>query len=110
MTILVLIHSAFAMWNIPTEHRQKLAAAFPQHQFLHARDDREGLAMIPGADVAFSRHVDRDQLAAAGRLRWIHSPAAGVDGMLYPEMVGVLSSSRTRAGWRRTPSRSTRSR
>lgn len=97
MTILVLIHSAFAMWNIPTEHRQKLAAAFPQHQFLHARDDREGLAMIPGADVAFSRHVDRDQLAAAGRLQWIHSPAAGVDGMLYPEMVGspvVITNSR----------------
>ena len=97
MTILVLIHSAFAMWNIPTEHRQKLAAAFPQHQFLHARDDREGLAMIPGADIAFSRHVDRDQLAAAGRLQWIHSPAAGVDGMLYPEMVRspvVITNSR----------------
>ena len=97
MTILVLIHSAFAMWNIPTEHRQRLAAAFPQHQFLHAPDDREGLAMIPGADIAFSRHVDRDQLAAAGRLRWIHSPAAGVDGMLYPEMVRspvVITNSR----------------
>jgi phosphoglycerate dehydrogenase-like enzyme len=95
--ILVLIHSAFAMWNIPTEHREKLAAAFPQHQFLHARDDREGLAMIPGADIAFSRHLDRDQLAAAGRLRWIHTPAAGVDGMLYPEMVRspvVITNSR----------------
>jgi len=93
----VLIHSAFAMWNIPAEHREKLAAAFPQHQFLHARDDREGLAMIPGADIAFSRHVDRDQLAAAGRLRWIHTPAAGVDGMLYPEMVRspvVITNSR----------------
>jgi phosphoglycerate dehydrogenase-like enzyme len=85
------------MWNIPTEHREKLAAAFPRHQFLHARDDREGLAMIPGADIAFSRHVDRDQLAAAGRLRWIHTPAAGVDGMLYPEMVRspvVITNSR----------------
>ena len=29
----------------------------------------------------------REQLAAARPLRWIHSPAAGVGSMLFPEMI-----------------------
>jgi phosphoglycerate dehydrogenase-like enzyme len=97
VNVLVLIHSPFAMWNIPQAYLQRLAADFPQHNFLHAPDDRQGLALIPGADVAFSGHVSRDQLAAAPRLQWIHSPAAGVGGMLYPEMLQravVITNSR----------------
>ncbi len=97
MNVLVLIHSPFVMWNIPAAQRDRIAAAFPQHRFLHARDDGEGLTLIRDADVAFSSQVHPDQLAAATRLRWIHSPAAGVGGMLYPQMVQspvVLTNSR----------------
>jgi len=53
--------------------------------------------MIAGADVVFSGNVRPDQLALAPRLRWIHSPAAGVGNMLYPEMVAspvVMTNSR----------------
>jgi phosphoglycerate dehydrogenase-like enzyme len=95
--VLVLIHSPFAMWNIPRAHVSRLESSFPQHRFLHARDDSEGAALIGEADAAFSAHVRPEQLAAARRLRWIHSPAAGVGGMLYPEMVQspvVITNSR----------------
>lgn len=97
MTILVLIHSPFAMWTIPPAHLERLRRDFPQHTFLHARDDQEALRLIPDADAAFSSQIQRDHLAAARRLRWIHSPAAGVGGMLYPEMVAngvVITNSR----------------
>ena len=97
MTVLVLIHSPFRMWNIPAEHVVRLQREHPQHTFLHARDDDEGLRLISGAAVAFSSQINRDHLAAASRLRWIHSPAAGVGGMLYPEMVAspvVVTNSR----------------
>lgn len=87
MHILISIHSPFAIWNIPEEHTRRLRCAFPSHTFLQARDDDEALALIPGAEVAFSSQVSRDQLRAAPRLRWIHSPAAGVGGMLFPEML-----------------------
>ncbi len=86
MTVLVLIHSPFEMWNIPRSHVERLVRAFPSHRFLHAADDREGLALIGDADIAFSAQIHQQHLAAAPRLRWIHSPAAGVGGMLYPEM------------------------
>ena len=86
MTVLILIHSPFEMWNIPKSHVERLVRAFPAHRFLHASDDREGVALIPDADVAFSSQIHQSHLAAASGLRWIHSPAAGVGGMLYPEM------------------------
>lgn len=86
MNVLILIHSPFAMWNIPQAHVERLAAQFPQHRFFHARDEHEGRDLIADAEVAFSAQISRDQLARAARLRWIHSPAAGVGGMLYPEM------------------------
>jgi phosphoglycerate dehydrogenase-like enzyme len=85
--ILILIHSPFRMWTIPAGHVDRLRRDFPHHTFLHALDDGEGERLISGADAAFSGQVTRAQLAAAGKLRWIHSPAAGVAGMLFPEMV-----------------------
>ena len=87
MLILVSIHSPFAMWNIPGEHVSRLRREFPRHTFLHATGDAQSLALIPEADIAFSSQIGREQLVAAGRLRWIHSPSAGVGSMLYREML-----------------------
>jgi phosphoglycerate dehydrogenase-like enzyme len=86
VNVLILIHSPFAMWNIPHAHVERLASQFPQHHFRHARNEDEGAEMIADAEVAFSGQVHRAQLDRASQLRWIHSPAAGVGGMLYPEM------------------------
>jgi phosphoglycerate dehydrogenase-like enzyme len=86
VNVLVFIHSPFEMWNIPRAHVDRLKTEFPEHRFLHSADTREAERLIVDADVAFSAQIYREQLAAATRLRWIHSPAAGVGGMLYPEM------------------------
>lgn len=97
MNILVSIHSPFRMWTIPSGHVERLRQTFPAHRFLHAQDDDHALAMAPEADVAFSSQINREQLLAARRLRWIHSPAAGVGGMLFREMVEspvVITNSR----------------
>ena len=97
MTVLVLIHSGFRMWTIPAAQVERLRALFPSHTILHARDDAEGDRMIRRADVLFASHVHPQQLAAAERLRWIHSPTAGIGNMLYPEMVAspvVMTNSR----------------
>ena len=97
MIILVSIHSGFRMWTIPTEYVDRLRALFPSHTILHARSDAEARRMIEDAEVAFASQMPPNQLAAAGRLRWIHCPAAGVGHMLYPEMVAspvVMTNSR----------------
>jgi phosphoglycerate dehydrogenase-like enzyme len=97
MLILVSIHSPVGVWNIPGEHVSRLRREFPGHTFLHASDYDETLALLPQADVLFSSEIDRTQLAAAPRLQWIHSPAAGVGGMLFREMTAspvLLTNSR----------------
>jgi len=85
------------MWNIPPGHVERLRNGFPSHTFLHALDDDEALTLIADTEVAFTGQITRAHLAAADRLRWIHSPAVGVGGMLFPEMVAspvVVTNSR----------------
>ncbi len=97
LTVLVGIYSPFAVWNIPPSHVATLRQAFPQHTFLHAVTDEQVLGLIPRADVAFMAELRPSHLAAAEKLRWVHSPAAGIGGMLFPVMVEspiVMSNSR----------------
>ncbi|MGH9408037.1 MAG: D-2-hydroxyacid dehydrogenase [Vicinamibacterales bacterium] len=97
MTVLVAIYSPFDSWCIPEAQVERLRREFPEHRFVRADSDEETLARIPDADVAFSSLINREHFEAARRLRWIHSPAAGVGGMLFPEMVAsaiVITNSR----------------
>jgi len=86
VNILLAVHSPFEIWTIPLEYVARLTTAFPAHTFLHARGHAEASRMYPDADVVFAGQITREQLAVARRLRWLHSPAAGVGGMLFPEM------------------------
>jgi phosphoglycerate dehydrogenase-like enzyme len=97
LTILVGIYSPFAVWNIPAAHVGRLRQEFPHHTFLHAQTDDEALGLVPRAQIAFMSEVRPAHLDAAKTLQWIHSPAAGVGGMLFPAMVQsdvVISNSR----------------
>lgn len=97
MRILVSIYSPITSWNIPDAQLNRLREAFPHHEFLHSRDAGETAATIATADIAFSSLVRPPDLALASRLRWIHSPAAGVGSLLTPEFRArdvVLTNSR----------------
>jgi phosphoglycerate dehydrogenase-like enzyme len=87
MNVLVAIYSPFAAWCIPEAQVERLRREFPEHTFVRADTDTETRERIREAEVAFVAWLRPEHLAAAGRLRWIHSPAAGVGNMLFPEMV-----------------------
>src|SRR6185295_8045760 len=72
---------------IPEPSIEALRRAFPQHSFVRADDDRQTLERIPEADAAFAARLRPDHIAAARRLRWVHSAAAGVGNMLFPAMI-----------------------
>jgi len=86
-TILVAIFSRFPAWNIPIANVETLRRQFPQYTFLHARTADETFASIPSADVVFTAYLPRHVLAAAHNVQWIHSPAAGLEGVLWPEII-----------------------
>jgi phosphoglycerate dehydrogenase-like enzyme len=97
VNVLVAIYSEFRSWCIPEAQVERLRREFPEHAFVRADSDEEALRAIPPADIAFSSVLNPAHLAAAPRLKWIHSPAAGVGGMLFPAMVAspvVISNSR----------------
>lgn len=87
MMVLLATYTPVAAWNMPEAYVERLRRDFPEHTFVRAGSDAETLERIPDAEVAFGAHFTRDHLAAAQRLRWIHSPAAGVGNLLFPEMV-----------------------
>lgn len=95
--ILVSIYSDIPSWNIPNAQVERLRLAFPQHEFVQAKDPDETLAGIRDADVAFSSQIYDNALQAGTRLKWIHSPAAGIGSMLSAAMVAspvTLTNSR----------------
>jgi phosphoglycerate dehydrogenase-like enzyme len=97
LKILIAIHSPFVMWRIPPGHVERLRRTFPSHSIVFAREEAHAIAEIRDADIVLSAQVTRSLFAAAERLRWIHSPAAGIGGMLFPELVEsdvVLTNSR----------------
>ena len=86
-TILVSIHSRLPAWNIPLAHVTALREQFPQHSILHARSNEETLLAIETADIVFTAFLRRSLFEAAQRLTWLHSPAAGLEGILSPEVI-----------------------
>lgn len=87
MKVLVACYSPFPVWCMPDAAHRELIDQFPEHTFSRANSDPEALAAIVDVDVVFGGSVKPEQLAAARRLQWIHSPAAGLMGMLFPEMI-----------------------
>ena len=97
MNVLVAIYSEFRSWCIPEAQVARLRSEFPEHTFVRADNEEAALREIPPCDIAFSSVLTASHFAAAPRLKWIHSPAAGVGGMLFPAMVAspvVISNSR----------------
>lgn len=74
------------VWTIPQAEVDRLQQLFPHHRFVNAANEAEAMREIAGAKVAFSSMITSPLFASAKRLRWIHSPAAGIGRMLFPEL------------------------
>src|SRR5882724_11095534 len=97
MNVVLGVISPAPAWVMPRHYVDRLRADFPQHTFFDAWDREALRRLLPEADVAFTPFVDRDIFPSASRLRWVQSPAAGVGGLMFPELLAspvVLTSAR----------------
>lgn len=78
MTVLVSIQQAVAAWQIPAEQVDRLRRVCPQHEFVYATTEAERAAGLAHCDVAFTWILTPPELAAAPRLRWVHTSAVAV--------------------------------
>jgi phosphoglycerate dehydrogenase-like enzyme len=69
----------------------QLRATAPQAEIVHVDQEGAGDADLADAEVLLRWWMPattlRRILAAAPRLRWLHTPSAGVDGLLIPEVI-----------------------
>ncbi len=82
MKVLIFIKWPVKAWSIPDAHADALAAAFPDVEFVRAYTLDEAARAIVDVDACFVPTMTADMVASAPRLRWVHSPAAAVEGLL----------------------------
>lgn len=87
MKILIVHHHRFELWHAPSWLRDRLQSAFPEHQFLQLASYDLVPDEIADTDVFIGWSLRPEQFVAAKKLRWIHSPAAAVHQLMFPELI-----------------------
>jgi phosphoglycerate dehydrogenase-like enzyme len=87
MKILIVHYHSFELWHAPYWIRERLEQEFPEHGFVQLQNYDRVPEEISDTDVFIGWSLRPQQFVAAKKLRWIHSPAAAVHQLLFPELV-----------------------
>jgi phosphoglycerate dehydrogenase-like enzyme len=97
MKLLILLHHRFELWNAPPWFADQLQKDFPQIEVIHLAS-YEGIAQqLRDTEIAIAWSLRPEQFKLAHKLRWIHSPAAAVHQLIFPELVNsdvILTNAR----------------
>ena len=95
--LLICVHHPFDQWNAPDWFPQRLQQEFPQVNVVHLPNYKRVDEEIGDAEIVIAWSIRPEQIAAAKKLRWIHSPAAAVHQLIFPELVNgdiILTNAR----------------
>jgi phosphoglycerate dehydrogenase-like enzyme len=87
MKILIVHYHTFELWHAPSWIRERLQQEFPEHTFIQLQNYDRVPEEIADTDVFIGWSLRPPQFVAAKKLRWIHSPAAAVHQLMFPELV-----------------------
>ncbi|MCU1287360.1 MAG: D-isomer specific 2-hydroxyacid dehydrogenase, NAD-binding protein [Acidobacteriales bacterium] len=87
MKLLIALHHNFVLWNAPDWLAERLRADFPEYQIQHLPSYECVAEAIVDAEVAIAWSIRPEQFSNAKKLKWVHSPAAAVHQLMFPEMV-----------------------
>lgn len=82
MKALVYISWPVKAWSIPDEKVTVLRERFPELDFVHAATESDAREGVEDVDLSFTPFLTNEMVDAAARLRWVHSPASAVEGLL----------------------------
>jgi phosphoglycerate dehydrogenase-like enzyme len=85
--VLEYVRDRKAVWNLPTEQVERLAREFPGVEVLAPVDRAEAERLLPTVDILYGWLLKPDNFHLAERLRWVHTSAAGVGPLLFPDFV-----------------------
>lgn len=101
VVVLLNVDSHFRIWSLPEGAQDAIAQRFPRVKILRATDGASLRAGLAEADVLYAWHLSKELFSLARRLKWIHTPAAGVEHFLHAPLRHsdvVLTNSRGLAG------------
>jgi phosphoglycerate dehydrogenase-like enzyme len=84
--LVVFASHPFTLWRPPPELAERIRRRWPEMRVVHVTSGEQLNAEIPDADILAGIHLRPPQFQLAKRLQWIHSTAAGVAQLLYPEL------------------------
>ncbi len=87
MKLLIVLSHRFELWNAPAWVSQRLRQEFPDIEVVHLTRYEGMEADLRQAEVAITWSLRPEQFVQARKLRWIHSPAAAVHQLMFPELV-----------------------
>src|SRR5260370_39642093 len=95
--LLICVHHPVAQWSAPAWSPTRVQQGFPQVGVVRLPDYKRVDEEIVDAEIVIAWSIRPEQIAAAEKLRWIHSPAAAVHQLIFPELVNsdiVLTNAR----------------
>lgn len=87
MKLLIVLQHKFELWNAPAWFPQRLKQDFPQLEIVHLSNYEKVEDHLSDAEIVVTWSLRPEQFAVARKLRWIHSPAAAVHQLMFPELV-----------------------
>ena len=87
MKILITHYHPFELWHAPSWLRQRLHEAFPDFIVMQLQNYDRVPEEVADSDVFIGWSLRPEQFRIAKKLRWIHSPAAAVHQLMYPELI-----------------------
>jgi D-2-hydroxyacid dehydrogenase (NADP+) len=90
--LIVCVWHPFPQWRAHPNMAETIRARWPEMQVVHLPDYDRLPEELPDADIFVGAVLRPQQFLLARKLKWIHSTAAGVTQLMYPELQrsGVL--------------------
>jgi D-2-hydroxyacid dehydrogenase (NADP+) len=84
--LLICVWHAFALWNPPPEMPERIRARWPEMCVVHLPKYDRLAEEISDTDIFVGFSLRAEQFPLARKLKWLHSTAAGVGQLMYPEL------------------------
>jgi phosphoglycerate dehydrogenase-like enzyme len=85
--LLILTYHRLELWIAPRWFSERLRAEFSEVEAVQLNSYENLAQHIGDVEIMFGNSLNREQFLAAPRLRWIHSPAAAVHQLMFPELI-----------------------
>jgi D-2-hydroxyacid dehydrogenase (NADP+) len=84
--LLICVRHPFSLWNPPPEMAQRIRERWPEMRVVHLPDYSDLERELPDAQIFVGYSLRPAQFTLARNLKWLHSTAAGVGQLMFPEL------------------------